>query len=104
MKVNNGNFRKKKLTVDLKDAGGQSLPTYPRSFFITASFEIGSTTHPSLTDTEFAEMDEAEYQSRLEDFLLYIESEIQGLDTEDYQYEPGEEPNGVDTDLCPIGV
>lgn len=103
MKVNNGDYRNKRITITLKDSEGNTLQGYPCNQDITNAFEYDGKNYDALSDNEFAELSDAAYQTRLQDFLAYLEETFEGLDTDGYVYEPGEEPYGTDTVLCPIG-
>jgi hypothetical protein len=103
MQVQNGNFRRKTISVDFKNEAGQSLSGFPKQFNITDAFTQGNNNYSALSNAQFAELSDEDYNTRLAHFLLFIETEVEGLDTTDYEYEEGEEPFGEDIILCPIG-
>ena len=73
MKINNGNARNTQLIVN-STLGGVPAPTYPHKYSI---FEFpGATT---LTPSQYAELSNTDFQSRLTAFIAYVTSQEPGL-------------------------
>ena len=96
--VNNGDYRCKILTVN-KKLDGVSLPGYPKNYDITSAFGVYST----ITDAQFSELSDADFQTRLAAFYSYVDTTEGDLDSSNYSYEQGQGPTGTDAILCPIG-
>lgn len=96
--VNNGDYRCKILTVN-KKLDGVSLPGYPKNYDITSAFGVFA----SITDNQFSELSEVDFQSRLEAFYIYVDTTEGDLDSANYSYVEGEGPTGADAELCPVG-
>jgi len=96
--VNNGNYRCKILNVD-KKLNGISMVGYPKEYYITATFNE----FLALSDEQFQQLSDADYQTRLAAFYQYIDAQEGDIDSANYIYAEGEEPYGEDIVSCPIG-
>lgn len=90
--INTGYARKRTLTVT---KGG-----YSQSYDIRSAFPPESPVYTALTDTEFAQLSDADYERRRSDFIDYVYSCENGL-----QSDCPDLTNGsvvYDPDHCPI--
>lgn len=104
MDLQNGFLRRKTLVVSLKNPLGENAPGFPKEFEITSAFESGGNTFGELSNSAFDELSDADYATRLQAFMLYVESQISGLNSQNYEYTAGEEPYEFDAVSCPIGT
>ena len=72
--INTGYARKKTLTI----TKGSTTNTYN----ITAAFSYGGTNYPALSDKEFAQMSNADYEARRTVFIGSVQSLHSGLATD----------------------
>lgn len=91
MKINNGSARNTKLIVTAT-LGSVLAPTYPHEYSIL--------TFPGtqqLTATQYAELSNAEFQSRVTAFLAYVTAQEPGLII-------SSSPEFANPGNCPIGA
>lgn len=95
--VNTGYARNKILTIT---RGEQQ----PRSYNICDTFPRpdGSKYYSQITDEQFARLAPAEYYQRRSDFILYVYSCEEGLESYCPDLTIGSEIK--DTDLCPVPI
>ena len=91
--VNNGYARNKTLTV--------TKGSYSHDYDLCAGFTApGGKVYPSLSDTGFARLSDGEHGTRLADFLEYVRSLEDGLETDCPHMDIGSVT--YDTDQCPL--
>lgn len=73
-------FRKKNISVN-KTVNGQQAAGYPKDYVMTTSFTWATVTYPALSDTDFANLPNQDYNTRLGAFLLYVQSQEPGFTT-----------------------
>ena len=71
---NTGYARRKILTVTKGD--------YSQEYNFCTGFTYNGKAYPSLSDEEFARLNEGEYQARLADFCNYVYGEEDGLEAD----------------------
>ena len=92
--VNTGYARKKTLTI----TKGSTVTSYN----ITDAFTYGGTTYALLTDTQFAQLSNADYESRRTAFIAYVASLNSGLTTDCPDLTVGSVE--YNTTACPISA
>ena len=100
--VNTGMERCRTLIID-KQVGGVSVSGYPKDYDIRAAFTANSNSYPILTDTEFAQLTLLDYDQRLADFKIYVET-AESIASVDAITEIGYEAYRENTTSCPIGA
>ena len=90
--INTGYARKKTLVIT---KGLQSS-----SYDIRTGFTFNGTTYPSLNDDGFAQLSDEDYERRLADFIDYVYSLVDGLQTDCPDMTVGSVE--YDTTLCPL--
>jgi hypothetical protein len=96
--IDNGNWRAYTCQVTLKNADGTIVSGYPRTYSILDAFD----TFPALTTTEFRQLSETDYLTRLNAFYTYIEGLNTDLEPAEDKVLTGHEAYGRDTIMCPL--
>jgi len=100
--VNTGVERCTTFRVD-KQVEWVSLSGYPKNYDILAAFTAGGNSYNVITVAEFQQLLLPDYQQRLADFKIYIET-AEGITSVDGITESGYEAYRTNTTACPIGV
>ena len=90
--VNTGYARNTVLTV--------TKGSYSQSYDIRAGFTHNGKTYPSLSDDDFAQLTDANYERRRADFIAFVYSNEDGLQTDCPDLTLGSVE--YDTVLCPL--
>jgi hypothetical protein len=100
---NTGGYRATTATLDKKDASGVSLSGYPKQYSILDAIPGSDPAQAAITIGALRTMSDSAYQTRLEAFYTYLESENAGLNASE-SVVVGQEPYGNDQILCPTSV
>lgn len=107
MATQNGNFRRKVVSVYKYDSQGNLVDGFPLDHDITNEFTITkgnfAGSYRSLTDVEFASLNDSAYAIRYKAFCNYIDTIHSGLTSATHVYSSDQaKPEGTDLVACPI--
>lgn len=100
--VNTGIERCKTFRLD-RQIEGVSLSGYPKDYDILSAFTAGGNSYNVVSAVEFQQLPLLDYQQRLADFKIYIET-AEGIASVNSITEAGYEAYRTNTTACPIGV
>jgi hypothetical protein len=95
--VNTGDFRNKVITIS-KTVNGESVAGFPKNYNITNAF--GS--YSALTDSQFAILSDVDYNTRLSDLFIFIDSDNTEIQMSEVNILNSS--TGTDTNLCEVPV
>lgn len=101
MLVNTGIQIASQITVD-KKVSGVSITGYPKNYSILSAFTAGGNSYGVLTETQFQQLPNSDYLTRLADFKIYVQ-QAEGIASVDAITEEGYEAYKTNTTSCPIG-
>ena len=99
--VNTGIERCKTLRID-KKVSGVSMSGYPKDYSILSAFTASGNSYGVLTETQFQQLPNSNYLTRLADFKIYVQ-QAEGIASIDAITESGYEAYRTNTTSCPIG-
>lgn len=99
--VNTGIQIANQIIID-KMSGENHLPGYPKSYSILNAFTANGNSYGILTQTEFQQLPNSNYLTRLADFKIYVQ-QAEGIASIDAVTEVGYEAYRTNTTSCPIG-
>lgn len=107
MATQNGNLRRKVVSVYKYDSSETIVDGFPLTYNITNSFTVtrGSFagSYASLTDVQFASLSDSDYAIRFRAFCNYIDILHPGMSSYTHEYSSDQaKPDGTDLVACPI--
>lgn len=101
--VYDGTYRNQILEVT-KQVGGTTASGYPKDYDIKEGFSQSGVTYSTLTGSEFAQLSDADYETRRDAFYSYVAAQEDVTDDIYNNISTGFEATGTDHTNCPASV